>query len=343
MDYLRGYAIFPLNEAAVPPRWLPLVKTYENLYRDAVYYGFIRFEVECTKWLKRLKDPQDKQAVLRLDFNPFIPGPKTTSTHPLTAEMLLDCHLADIPCLRKRYLKAGLKSLTYGPMPWKRIFEQIQDPQDRDAVLQYDGSAIVDIDPRILKPPRGPDEHVDDRKLDLAKLHVSKAITQTILEGIKPTGMSNYVKLRFHATEVTTIIKFDSKEDSPERQKNESYMGQCQFIFHDKPQSDGYLAIRALACADEAPARSTKDDLFPLDKNDTIVFEVDSQKFDWGSLCQWSKVTEKMRNLKSFNDIILRKTISPEIIICEKLFGGTKPVEMEGPKVLRFSEMSPDS
>ena len=152
-DYLRGYTVFPLNESAVPPRWLPLEKTYDNLRRDASYYGLLRLEVECNNWLKRQRDPTDKQAVLKLDFSPFATCASTAS-HPLTTEMMLERHIADVSLLRKRFLKCGAKTLTYGPMPWKQIFEQIKNPSDRDGVLQYDGSAIIEVAAVFLKPPR---------------------------------------------------------------------------------------------------------------------------------------------------------------------------------------------
>src|SRR5271170_6459331 len=121
LDYLRGYTVFPLVESAVLPQWLPLHKTYDNLRRDAAYYGLLRFEMECNKWFKLLLNPADRQAVLNLDFAPFVPGQRISPTHPLTADLVLDCHLADVALLRKRFMKPGGKTLSYGPFPWKQI------------------------------------------------------------------------------------------------------------------------------------------------------------------------------------------------------------------------------
>ena len=284
LDYLRGYTIFPLNESAIPPRWLPLQKTYDNLRRDASYYGLLRLEVECSRWLKRQIDPLDKQAVLKLDFTPFATCPSTTS-HPLTAEMMLECHLADVSLLRKRFLKCGAKTLTYGPMPWKQIFEQIKNPSDRDGVLQYDGSAIIEVAAVFLKPPRtAPDDPatiIDDRKTELAKIHVSKPITQLILDGIRPAGMNNFITLRFHGTEVTTFLTFHNEAG--------------QFIFSDKLQSDGYTILRSLAAAEE-PVPQGKETIIPLNRNDRTVVEVDSHGIGWGKLYECSQTRKNPRD-----------------------------------------------
>src|SRR5947207_7502877 len=104
LDYLRGYTIFPLLEEAVPPRWLPLRKMYENLRRDASYYGLLHLEADCARWIKRLNNDNHRQSVLKLDFAPFTHSERNSSTHhPLCSEMVFDCHLADIQFLRKRF------------------------------------------------------------------------------------------------------------------------------------------------------------------------------------------------------------------------------------------------
>ena len=111
------------------------------------------------KWMKRFLGSEDRQAIFFLDFAPF--AGKMGGQLSLLSDMILECHLADVALLRKRYLRSGAKNMTYGPMPWKGIFEQILNPSDRDGVLQTDGSAYVDMAPVFLKPPRAVDDHCD--------------------------------------------------------------------------------------------------------------------------------------------------------------------------------------
>ena len=311
LDYLRGYTIFPLNESAIPPRWLPLQKTYENLRRDASYYGLLRLEVECISWLKRQIDPTDKQAVLKLDFAPFATCP-STSADPLTAEMMLECHLADVPLLRKRFLKCGAKTLTYGPMPWKHIFEQIKNRSDRDGVLQFDGSAIVEVAAVFLKPPRtAPDDPaaiIDDRKTELAKIHVSKPVTQLIIDGIRPAGLNNFITLRFHGTDITTSLTFHNEAG--------------QFIFSDKLQSDGYATLRWLAAIEKSFPEGNEN-IIPLNRNDGTVVEVDSNVIEWGILYEWSQIRRNPRD--PVNEI--RKSISVKFSLFDKYFGDSETRE----------------
>lgn len=314
LDYLRGYTIFPLNESAIPPRWLPLQKTYDNLRRDASYYGLLRLEVECTSWLKRQIDPLDRQAVLKLDFTPFATC-STSTSHPLTVEMMLECHLADVSLLRKRFLKFGAKTLTYGPMPWKQIFEQIKNPSDRDGVLQCDGSAIIEVAPVFLKPPRtAPDDPatiIDERKTELAKIHVSKQVTRFILDGIRPAGMNNFITLRFHGTDITTSLTFHNEAG--------------QFIFSDKLQSDGYATLRSLAAAEE-PVLQGKESIIPLDRNDGTVVEVDSDIIEWGNLYEWSQFRRNPRD--PVNEIRrARENLCVKLSLCDKYFGSSETRE----------------
>lgn len=338
LDYLRGYTIFPLNESAVPPRWLPLHKTYENLRRDASYYGLLRLEVECGIWLKRTLDPSDKQAVLQLDFAPFIRSPRPVSSpnasgaaNPLTAEMILDCHLADVFRLRKRWLKPGLKTLTYGPMPWKQIFDQIKNAGERDGVFQADGSTIVDIGSLFIKPPRAQDDNIDDRKVELAKIQVSKAVTQSILDGVRPGGMASHLTIRFHATDVASFIAFTLSSESIRqafpitRAKDAPLIGEGKFIFKDRLQREGYLALRGIARA-EFPDTDNEDDEkgFPLDTEANTVLEVDGKELEWKSLCQWSKLSEPLQMSSHLVDGAFEKTMSPEVAVCEKFFGRSR-------------------
>ena len=276
-DYLRGYKTFPLNEAAVEPRWLPLHKTYDNLRRDASYYGFARFEAECSNWLKSQINPNDKQAVLRLGFMPFPSYGLTGASHPLTAEMVLDCHVSNIPLLRKRFLKCGTKNLTYGPMPWKYIFEQIKEPLEGSRVLKPDGSAVIEAPSVFLKPPRALNENIDPRKMELAKIQLSKRVTQLILDGVRPAGMSSYITLRFHITDITTSVCFE---------KNSG-----QFIFQDKLQSDGYTMLSSLV------PKITSLLEFPCCKTDKTVVRIDNTQLVWRGLYDVSDYVKRSQQV----------------------------------------------
>src|SRR5277367_5465411 len=306
LDYLRGYTVFPLVESAVPPQWLPLHKTYDNLRRDAAYYGLLRLEMECNKWFKRLLDPADRQAVLKLDFAPFVPGPRISPTHPLVAEMVLDCHLADVPLLRKRFLKTAGKTLSYGPIPWKQIFEQIRDPCDRDGVLQSDGTSIIEVNSIFLKPPHGSKDIVlDDRKTECAKIQISKAITQLILDNVRPAGLNNYVTIRFHTTDTTTIIRFAAHNYLPT-----DPIASGQFLFSDRLQSDGYLSLRDTVKTEELETiipntKKDKDEtLVPFDSEAEVALEVDGEKLYWRTLCQWSRLHGRTHTNSSFLELV---------------------------------------
>jgi hypothetical protein len=331
LDYLRGYTIFPLKETAVPPRWLPLSKAYENLRRDASYFGLLKLEAECKKWLRILLNPSDRSSVLKLDFAPFI---GTTglmgvgvSAHPLTADMILECHLADVGLLRKRFLKPGGKNLTYGPMPWKLIFEQIRNPTDRDGVLQVDGSAVVELAPLYLKQPRATDDHVDERKVEWAKIHISKAITTLILDGVRPAGMSNHVTLRFHATEVTISLTFQTFQTTPFHgyphvMTGSTLVGTARLTFKDKLQRDGYLALRSIARS-EYPndKRKEKDEaiIIPLDRDNKTVVEVDETEIQWATLTQWGETSETLHSNQQ-SEAIMDTAMTPDVSQCERFF-----------------------
>ena len=308
LDYLRGYTIFPLVESAVPPKWLPLHKTYDNLRRDAAYYGLLRFEIECNKWFKRLVDPADRQAVLKLDFAPFIPGQRLLASHPFTAELVLDCHLADFPLLRRRFLKTGSKTLTYGPLPWKQIFEQIRDPCDRDGVLQSDGSSIVEVNSVFLKPPHSNESVLDDRKTEFAKIQLSKAVTQLILDNTKPGGLNSHPTIRFHTIDTTTIVRF-LPSDSPSDPPASAPIASGQFLFSDKLQSDAYLNLRNIVKAVELDTVVTNEkkvldeNSVPFDADGEIALEVDGAKVNWGTLCQWSRIHSLFYKNKSWREI----------------------------------------
>lgn len=331
LDYLRGYIVFPLNESSIPAKWLPLSKTYDNLRRDASYYGFLRLECECNKWLRRLLNPLDKQTVLKLDFTPFnhnSPSSTVTSFTSLTAEMMLECHLSDISLLRKRFLKCGGKTLTYGPMPWKQIFEQIKNPSDRDGVLQSDGSSIISVPTVFLKPPRTPaDESIDcddERKLEFSKIHISKAITQLIQDGVRPAGISNYITLRFHATDVTTNLTFSNASE-----------GIGQFVFGDKIQGEGYQSLRLLAEGVIPPGKGLGISFYADDK---VIVEVDSRMIEWDKLWEWSQLSKGLRIVPktSTNEIkILQDTLSQfRYLLCEKYFSGSFDTETNSSIVL---------
>jgi hypothetical protein len=330
LDYLRGYTVFPLVEAAVPPQWLPLHKMYDNLRRDAAYYGLLRFEVECNKWFKHLLNPADRQAVLKLDFAPFVPGQRLLPSHPLTAEMVLDCHLADVPSLRKRFMKPGGKTLSYGPLPWKQIFDQIRDPSDRDGVLQSDGSAIIEVNSIFLKPPHGSNKIVtDDRKTEFAKIHISKAVTQLILDNARPAGLNNHITIRFHSTDTTTILRFSPPDSFPS-----GPIAKGQFLFSDKLQSDGYTSLRTTVKTEELgtvtqdPQKDKDDTQFPFDADGEVALDVDGEKVNWGTLCEWSRThtsTTSHRNTFLREVIELQSSIeTSENRRHQALFGGNR-------------------
>ena len=329
LDYLRGYNIFPLLEPAVPANWLPLSKLYDNLRRDAAYYGLLRLERECSKWYRRVLRPEDRQAVLRLDFAPFTPGVRNSTTHPVTADMVLDVHLADVQLLRKRFLKAGLKPLTYGPFPWKQIFEQIREPSDRDNVFQSDGSSIIELSTVFLKPPRDsdpsfvPDDDLpDDRNFEFAKLHISKPITQLILDNIKPAGLNSNIALRFHATDTTSLIRFSAP---PHFSTTDVPLATTQFLFSDKLQSDGYASLLLIARNDaltvnpEALQDCGVDPMVAMEEDADVALQVDGETLLWRDLCEWSRV-----HSESVEERAWRKgeTQKPEYRRVQALFGG---------------------
>jgi len=315
LDYLRGYTIFPLSESSIPARWLPLQKTYENLRRDAAYYGFIHLERECRKWLKQVIHKDARQAVFNLDFAPFSSNfqrPIGIPLHPLCGEMILDCHVADICLLRKRLLKPGPKTLTYGPFPWKQIFERIQVAKEKDGIIQMDGSSLVEVSSVFLKPPRSDDVVVDDRKVELARILISKEITQLILDGVRPAGMNSYITVRFHATEVTTRIAFQSVPKGTFAgclPRTDLPVAHAQLIFRDKLQRDGYLTLSQIPQQVHDVRDSTE---IRLARESKTVLEIDGNQIGWNSLCLWSRF---------FEDTMFGSSKLPQIAIYERLFG----------------------
>ena len=303
--------------------WLPLSKTYENLKRDANYYGFLRLEAECTKWMKRHLEPGDKQAILFLDFAPF--AGKMDGSLSLLSDMILECHLSDVSLLRKRYLRSGGKNLAYGPMPWKSIFDQIRDPTDRDGVLQLDGSAFVDVAPVFLKPPRAVDDNCDERKMEYAKIHISRDVTQLILAGARPLSMSNHLTIRFHATNVTTHLSFTASDPDRHGQveflKLSKLIGEGAFVFKDKLQREGYMVLRSVAFSENPDLDPPKEDegKFPLDKTEKTVLEVDGKEIEWDCLCEWSQLSYKPLNGDSKSEGIWRATSMFQAY--ERIFG----------------------
>jgi hypothetical protein len=325
LDHLRGYTIFPLQEAAIPPRWLPIQKLYDNLRRDASYYGLLTLEAECARWLKRENNQYYRQSVLKLDFAPFgsnITMEDDTKQHPLCCDMIFYCHLADVQFLRKRYIHAGQKTLTYGPVPWKHVFEQVRSGSIADEIIQIDGTSMIESLPVFLKPFKSADDEIDSRKSENAKIHISKAVTTYILDGIRPAGMNNYLTLRFYVTDSTISLNFNpsrltTTEDIPS-------IGSADFIFNDKPQKDGYATLHSIA-AQQSEAEYTANTKWPIpiDKESKTVLEVDTVPLDWSLLCQWAKISDSTTTSVPF---------SRDLAIYERLFGPTKS-DTKGPKV----------
>jgi hypothetical protein len=316
VDYLRGYSIFPLDESAIPKRWLPLHKTYENLKRDAAYYGLLRLEKECHRLLRELIHDA-RQAVLKLDFAPFSTNfqeAPTGSTHPLAAEMILDCHLADFSSLRRRFLKPGLKTLTYGPMPWKAIFDQLRSATDGDGIIQPDGSSLVEVAAVFLRPPRSMENIVDDRKAEFAKIQISKDITQLILDGVRPSGLHGFVTIRFHVTNCTTRIVFEAQKGgfANYQQRKDGPIAHAQLILNDKLQREGYLGLQGHVFSNEQDYED--ETLIPVERESKTVLEVDNTQIEWNTLCQWAKFAEDASALFSASK-------SSDIATCDRFFG----------------------
>lgn len=279
-------------------------------------------------------DPEDRQCVLQLDFVPFTPGPRILVGHPLTAEMALDVHLADVHLLRKRFMKPGGKTLTYGPFPWRQIFDQIRDPYDRDGVLQSDGSAIVQLNSTFLKPPGSTDlapsttdADEDDRKIEFSKIHISKAITQLILQNIKPAGLNNHITLRFHATSATTVLRFSTPDSPPS-----APIATAQFLFSDKLQSEGYFALRSMVKQEELTDpdslfdRRAEETTFAMDVDGEVAVQVDGGKVGWRELCEWSRVHSSFYTGESRKEVVKGSgdVASPENRRTHALFGGNR-------------------
>jgi hypothetical protein len=334
LDYLRGYTIFPLDESAVLARWLPLTKLYENLRRDASYYGLLGLEAECSRWVKRSNNDSHRLAVLKMDFGPF--SHPSCVPHPLCSEILFECHLSDVQFLRKRFLKAGLKTLTYGPVPWKQIFDQVRAGSIQDGTIQIDGSSIFDAPSMFLKPPRSAEDEMDPRKVENAKIHISKAITNFILNRVRPAGMNSFVTLRFHVTEATLCLAFPLEQHSLSnfsfRQGSSSPIGTADLIFTDKQQKEGYNTLHSII-APESMMEYVEGQRWniPLDSESGPSLQVDSLEINWSTLCQWAKSPELA---------FTRADLAP----CERLFGSRKPFpDSKTPRVRPLTRGSADA
>lgn len=168
----------------------------------------MKFEEECAKWLKKTEDPNDDQCLLHMDFSPLAQQPHPSSI----PELMLECHLADVPALRKRWMVSGKKNMTYGPFPWKPILDQLRNPHDRDMIFQPDQSSIVDLYAMYLKPPHR-SQIVDKRSQQYSKMKISKEVTKILLkDDLKPSNLPTHLTLRFHATGTTTTLRFRSSK-----------------------------------------------------------------------------------------------------------------------------------
>jgi hypothetical protein len=205
-------------------------------------------------------------------------------------------------------------------MPWKHIFEQIRNPSDRDGVLQLDGSSFVELAPLYIKQPRSTDETEDIRKIEWAKMHISKGITALILDGLRPAGMHNHITVRFHATDVTTSLTFQKFTSSPfpgSVLPGMSLCGTARFTFNDKLQRDGYITLRGIARSERPDdTRKEKDEciLIPLELDNKTVLEVDDTEIYWSTLTEWGG----MRNEGNPRN---HSWEMGDISRCERLFG----------------------
>src|SRR5271169_921240 len=93
--------------------------------------------------------------------------------------------------------------------------------------------------------------------------------------------MSNYITLRFHATQVTTNIVFHDAEA----------IG--TFVFSDKIQSEGYSTLRLYGEGIIPPGKGLSISLL---ENDETVLEVDSHRVEWRRTWEWSRRTKELRS-----------------------------------------------
>jgi hypothetical protein len=347
IDYLRGYNIFPIHESAIPPRWLPISKLYENLRRDASYYGLLRLETECTRWLKQALNPNEKRAVFRLGFLPFRLERQTPFT-PSMYDLILECHLADVHLLRKRFLKVGPSFLTYGPMPWKQIFEQVRNASEGDGVIQSDGSSIVELVAAFVKPTRI-DDVDDDRKIEFAKTHISKDLTTLIVEGIRQNVVPNYLPIRFHATDSTCVLKFFN-DIPPEFNARRPFpmlgkwVGHGQLNFSSKAQKDGWFTLRTVAMQgfmrtpDPKPPTTI---LVPLTDSQRTEVEVDDHRLHWADLVEWKRQSETNHFRVAGGDSI-PKQLQDDVAFCETVFGSARGIEENNDGAMDFHSTADD-
>lgn len=282
LDYLRGYAVFPLCAEAVPPHMRPLSKMYDNIRRDAAYYSLVRLESEARRWMRHELFPRDGQAVLKLDFTPY---------HGTNiADLELEVNIADATLLRKRYFDDKFQPagsfLHYGPFPWKHTIDTLREAHQTDLlnIVQHDGSALIDAPPVFLKPPRTARLETSHRRYDCAKIYIPAQLTSHLLDHTtKPGSLTTSPTLRIHATNVTLKFRFTT----PPR---------LSFLFAEREGVEGLAALWRLTVHQLQKDKAEMPREFQVDVKRGFALDVDDGTIRWADLVQWAHRAQVRRS-----------------------------------------------
>jgi hypothetical protein len=289
LDYLRGYAVFPIARDAVPARLLPLSKTYDYIRRDAAYYSLVQLDNEARRWMRHELFPQDAQAVLKLDFAPF----RSSSSSSRFADLHLECNLADTTLLRKRYFddtplihNPSFSILRYGPFPWKNLMDTLRQAHQNDPlnVIQPDGSAFIDAPPVFIKPPRSASLETTHRNYECARIFIPAPLTTHLLDPTtRPMSLTNTPTLRIHATNVTMQFIF-------------SIPPRASFIFHEREAAEGLATLLRMTHHQNSKRKWEMPRDFPIDVPTGFRMDVDDGLVRWADIVQWAHRSEERRN-----------------------------------------------
>ena len=298
----------------MPPKWLPLAKCYDNLRRDAGYYGLVSLEADCRRWMRTELFPKDEQAVLKLDFHPFRSGPETVKR--MISDVMVECNVADAALLRRRFLefrslRGNMERLSYGPFPWKHILDTIRSHENEHNVLQTDGSALVDAPPVFIKPPRTASLDTTDRKYECARILATPQITTHLLDpAVKQNQFSNSPTLRIHATDCTIIFRFGTKPPH------------CHLVFHERAAADGFACLQGYIFPRLPAQKKAANDKqqganlvqeFEIASGENFPMDVDGQTVLWEDVTRWARCGP-------FLGPPLEKYRSSTSVDCEMLF-----------------------
>jgi len=301
----------------VPPKWLPLAKCYDNLRRDAGYYGLVSLEADCRRWMRTELFPKDEQAVLKLDFHPFRSGPETVKR--MISDVMVECNVADAALLRRRFLefrslRGNMERLSYGPFPWKHILDTIRSHENEHNVLQTDGSALVDAPPVFIKPPRTASLDTTDRKYECARILATPQITTHLLDpAVKQNQFSNCPSLRIHATDCTMVFLFNTNPPH------------CHFVFHERAAADGLAYLQGLMYPRLPAEKKAANDKqqganlvqeFEIASGQNFTMDVDGRTVLWEDLIECARC-------RPWKGTPLEKYRSARSVDCEMLFSGS--------------------